>query len=62
MSKKEIRTIKIESSFERCYDCPMHKSEQPNIETCYNERPYREILDSDTTPFPEWCKAEKVIK
>ena len=49
--------------FNKCYTCPVHHSEQGfGGEWCYNERPYREIKESDGFPFPVWCKAKEVVK
>lgn len=56
--ENKMRTLSITKIFERCLDCPQHRSEQMNDEFCYNERPYRKIADNDTEPFPEWCKAK----
>lgn len=59
-NKAEMRSIT--KTFRRCWDCPMHKNEQMNGEFCYNERPYREILPTDTRPFPEWCVRLRYIR
>lgn len=56
--KSGMRMLSITKIFEKCFDCPLHKSEQMNGEFCHNERPYREITDNDTKPFPKWCKAK----
>ena len=52
---KEFRT-----TFEKCWKCPLHHREQGDFDGdwCYNERPYRQIKDSDAEPFPVWCKLQ----
>ena len=51
------------ATFKKCWNCPVHHSEQQlGGEWCYNKRPYRQILDTDTEPFPVWCKLKDYQK